>query len=159
MPIMEGERDKLSAAERRARRTATAPSETWLELPAVAVPVSLNTGLSFAIAFMETSWRMPSSLRTRTVSSAFAGCSSVASLAGLVTVTGTIPWSKSPSRCAREALRWDSALKASWSLRLMRYLLATFSLVRPMLIMQSLASLTGLFLSSGHSFVGTALDP
>ena len=64
-----GERPSAVAVERRQRRVADAPSEIWELFPAVVVPVSLNTGFSFAIEAVVALWRIPSSRDTGTVSS------------------------------------------------------------------------------------------
>lgn len=53
---------------------------------------------------------------------------------------------------------YDAAPRASWSAQLIPYLSATFWLVKPMGMMQSLASFTPPFSSPGHSCVGTASE-
>ena len=60
-PIMEDERPRDVAVERRRRRHADAPSEIWELFPAVVVPVSEKTGFSFAIESVVALWRIPSS--------------------------------------------------------------------------------------------------
>ena len=171
-PMMEEERPRWVAVERRQRREAAAPSEIWEELPAVVVPVSLKTGFNWDIERGEALGRIPSSWVIVVVVVVVVELGCVVgmlpspplplrspSMCGLVIEQGTISAEKRPDFCAWEALRCEEALKASWSARLMLYRDATFSLVRPMGMMQSLASLTGLSFSSGHSCVGMAFEP
>ena len=68
-PMMEEERSREVAVERRRRREAEAPSDIWELFPAVVVPVpsSLKTGFNFAIESMVALWRIPSSRVMETV--------------------------------------------------------------------------------------------
>ncbi|KAF4504581.1 hypothetical protein G6O67_008018 [Ophiocordyceps sinensis] len=99
-----------AAVLRSVSRAAAAPSETWLELPAVAEPEGENAGSSRARPAAETPSRMPSSRRTVTTRSRPAA-------SRRRVVTGTVSASKRPASRAAAARRCDSAAKASWSAR------------------------------------------
>ena len=78
----------------RARRTAAAPSVTWLALPAVVDPSGLQAGFSFERTSMVVPLQMPSSLSTTHPSGR---------------VMGTISALKNPASCAATALATESA--------------------------------------------------
>mmetsp|Transcript_3368 Transcript_3368/g.6272 ORF Transcript_3368/g.6272 Transcript_3368/m.6272 type:complete len:231 (-) Transcript_3368:111-803(-) len=145
----------FSAKERFANSTAAAPSDTWLELPAVVVPPFLKAGLSLARSAAPTPLRMPSSAVTVTVRS-------LPSLSFTTVVTGTISSAYRPSSCARHALRWDSTAILSCMSRVMPYAAATFSEVMPMGSRQlracSLASTAGDILAGSMEFIMSARD-
>ena len=126
------------------------------------VPVGVKTGFRADREAREALARMPSSVVMVVVEAGWGDevpSAPPPSEGGLVTVTGTVSRAKRFAFCAVEAFWWEDRAKASWSARLMLYRVATFSLVRPMGIMQSRASLTGLVFSSGQRSVGTALLP
>mmetsp|Transcript_45355 Transcript_45355/g.112650 ORF Transcript_45355/g.112650 Transcript_45355/m.112650 type:complete len:202 (-) Transcript_45355:444-1049(-) len=114
-----------SAALRRASRQRAAPSDTWLELPAVVDPPFWKAGLSLDSVSIEVPARMPSSLSMTT-------CFSSPLLSLTRAMTGTISSLKRPVFCAVAAFAWEAT--ASWSCccRVMPYLVTTFSLVMPM---------------------------
>jgi hypothetical protein len=102
-----GRSPSRSAVARLASSRAAAPSEIWLEFPAVTCPSGRNAGFSPASFSIEVSRRTPSSARTQPAS-------------GPGTSTGTSCRSKWPASWAAAARRWDRRAKASCS-----------SLVRP----------------------------
>ena len=88
-----------------ATSTPAAPSQIWLELPAVTTPSGRNAGLSAASASRDVSRR---------------GVSSTANsvpTCGFCTSTGTISFSKRPSSIAAIARRCDSSENSSSSSR------------------------------------------
>ncbi len=97
--------------------TAAAPSLSGQALPAVTVPPSRNTGLSWDRPSRVVPGRGPSSLVT-TVPSA--------------RVTGMISRSKNPDSWAATARVWDWRANSSCSSRLTFLYSATFSAVWPM---------------------------
>lgn len=115
-------RPSFLATDRRASRTAAAPSETCDALPAWVVPVLEKAGLSLDSDSAVTPSRMPSSAVTvRSFSSSVFGSVHL-------TLTGTISRWNWPAFCALTALANDSAAKRSCSSRVMPYSEATFSL-------------------------------
>mmetsp|Transcript_26163 Transcript_26163/g.66443 ORF Transcript_26163/g.66443 Transcript_26163/m.66443 type:complete len:210 (-) Transcript_26163:352-981(-) len=124
-PMMFEERPRRSAACREARTMAAAPSLTWLLLPAVVVPPSLNAARSLASPSTLVPSRTPSSISTTEPSASF---------------TGTISARKRPSRCACAASACERTAKASCSAREMPYFSAIVSEVIPIGTRQSAAS-------------------
>ena len=108
LPMMEEERPRDVAVERRPRSIAEAPSDTCEELPAVKVPVALKTVLSLPRMATEVSWRIPSSWVIRTaLPGGEVGLASVPpppSRGEVATVRGMICESKRPSFWALRAL-------------------------------------------------------
>ena len=100
-----GSSPSRSHADSLAISTAAAPSQIWLEFPAVIRPSGTNAGASAASASADVSRRGVSSTPTS------------APTCGFVTSTGTISRSKRPSSIAATARRCDSSEKASSSSR------------------------------------------
>src|SRR5262245_17802008 len=102
-----------------ATRTPAAPSQIWLEFPAVTTPSGRKAGLSAASASRDVSRR---------------GVSSTAKsvpTCGFCTSTGTISFSKRPSSIAASARRCDSRDTASSSSRVRFHSSAIASAERP----------------------------
>mmetsp|Transcript_3178 Transcript_3178/g.8233 ORF Transcript_3178/g.8233 Transcript_3178/m.8233 type:complete len:203 (+) Transcript_3178:829-1437(+) len=144
--VPSGRSPSSSALRRDMSSTAAAPSLTWLDVPAVTEPPSLNTGLSLARRSTVVPARGPSSAETTVPSSS---------------VTGTISSANLPLACAASAFACDSTPIWSCSSRVMPYRSATFSAVMPMGTRHCAASgldTTSLRLSGGCS-LGLAPPP
>src|ERR671922_2330082 len=100
-----GSRPSRSTAASDATRTPAAPSQIWLEFPAVILPSGKNAGASSASASMDVSRRGVSSTPTSTPACGFS------------TSTGTTSRSKRPSSIAATARRCDSSEYVSSSSR------------------------------------------
>src|SRR5947209_311796 len=100
-----GSRSSRSTARPLATSTAAAPSQIWLEFPAVILPSGRKAGRSAASASRDVSARGVSSVSTRTPT------------CGFETSTGTISFANRPSSDAATARRCDSSEYASSSSR------------------------------------------
>mmetsp|Transcript_100081 Transcript_100081/g.261008 ORF Transcript_100081/g.261008 Transcript_100081/m.261008 type:complete len:300 (+) Transcript_100081:206-1105(+) len=120
------------AADRRASRTREAPSETWLEFPAVVVPPTLNAGFRLLSPSKVVPARGPSSAFTVTTVS-------TPDLSFTLVVTGTISRSNRPAFWAASALLCDSTASMFCLSLEMFHFSATFSEVMPIGTMQAMA--------------------
>ena len=114
-----GLRPYSSAFSRVISRTAAAPSEIWLELPAVTLPSGLNAGFRLASVSRLVSGRMPWSVTT------------VSSEPFILTCIGTISRSKRPSSVALCAFWWERSPSSSSSERGISHLSAIISAEMP----------------------------
>ena len=114
---------------------AAAPSLICELFPAVVVPRAWNAGLSFANASSDVSARGPSSISNIVVVVfAFAAWPFAPFATTVVfTSTGTISSLNFPAAIAASAFLWLASENSSACSRVMPYLRATFSAVRPML--------------------------
>ena len=114
-----GLRPNSSAFSRVISSTAAAPSEIWLELPAVTLPSSLNAGLSSESVSRLVSGRMPWSVTT------------VSSVPFILTFIGIVSRSKRPSSVAWCASWCERSPSSSSSERGISHLSAIISAEMP----------------------------